>query len=313
MLYASSLYPVFGGTFMAFETIPETLPQESIRFVCQFMASFLLDQSGSNLLDKIKKKRARDQFVKREHKFFTYQFADTQNKKDVKLLLDFLDGKVVWGNLYYSKDGDISVEQKEQLWIDFKKYWYNQTGDTYASPKYIDKLIFCANFHNQLVNELILNERDHFIMKGVQNDQKHLEKSMRDIISTLNTNTTLSNQNSNLDFFINQLENIIFSLRRALKNKQKIFILSLFIILGNDILLILSASHWLQSTPSTQYSAESLLSLIISSISIIPAFLSTCILIRNMWTLEKQIQKHTEELWILHFRIYSQFLEKQTL
>lgn len=296
------------------EAISEPFLEKSVKDIGQLMASFLLGQAGDSLSERLKKRHARKRFEKREHDFFTYQFRDVSDNLDLQILFDFLNGKVVRENLYYSEKDDISDEQKELLWNTFRNYKYNRTNSTYIPYKYKEKLIACVNFHNGLINELILEDKGRLLVKAVDSNQKRIEKSVKDMISTLNTNTPLSDHDVNLNFYVNQLESLISSLRRVLRNKQRFFILTLFGVLAGNILLIFSFANLLQSSKLPLnaiiiYIAVSLISLIYLLLILICAYN----LLKKINILENKIQNYTDVLFELHFRHYENFLDNMKI
>lgn len=147
--------------------------------VTSYMASFLLDKGGSNLFKNIKRKRERQKFKKQETDFFKYHFREVNDENEREIIFDFLERKVTLENLWYSHEDEISVEQQDLMWLAFQNYKKRESGDSYAPLTYKKKLITCINFHNKLVNKLIINESAHFVIKTFQSKQKEMEESVK--------------------------------------------------------------------------------------------------------------------------------------
>lgn len=146
--------------------------------VAGYVASFLFDESGSSIVESVKKKIDRQKFKKRERVLFEYYFRDVKDEQELKIIFDFIDGKVVLDNLWYSHEDKISIEQQDSLWLEFQNFKKHESGDSYAPLEYKEKLSKCANFHNKLVNEIILSEKDHFVINTLLNKQKEMTEAM---------------------------------------------------------------------------------------------------------------------------------------
>ena len=206
----------------------------AVATVADYVASFLFDQGGSNILESMKKKIDRQKFKKRERGFFEYHFQDVNDEHELKIILDFIDGKVVLDNLWYSHEDKISTEQQDSMWLEFQNFKKRESGDAYVPPEYKEKLFECANFHNKLVNEIILSDKDHFVINTLLNNQKEMTEAMTEAMKVVtkeatkevmievieestkevmeeemkktkskSRNTVLSNKNSSHDFSMN--------------------------------------------------------------------------------------------------------------
>lgn len=167
------------------------LSEVSAEAIAQYMASFLLDHGGSNILERTKEKIKSQNFKKREKVFFEYHFRDVKDANELQILLDFLDGMVVLDNRWYSNEDKISAAQQDSLWRAFGDYKKRRSGDSYAPIEYKEKLVYCANFHNKLVNELIVNDSAHFVISALQNNQKRVDELMNKKAIPLNESAAL--------------------------------------------------------------------------------------------------------------------------
>lgn len=158
--------------------------------VAGYVASFLFDEGGSNIVEGMKKKLDRQKFKKRERVFFEYHFRDVKDEHELKIILDFIDGKVVRDNLWYSHEDKISIEQQDSIWLEFQNFIKRENGDSYAPLEHKEKLSKCANFHNKLVNEIVLSEKDHLVINALLNKQKEMAEAMTEAMKVVTKEAT---------------------------------------------------------------------------------------------------------------------------
>lgn len=207
---------------------------EKMKEVIGFIAGFLVDMTGNELFEKWKSKRKISKILKQDSINIKRIFYVEYNSNIYNLIEEFIMFFAFKSTSFYSSM-NLTVEQEEHLWREFTDFIKNETGNAYVDIGYKDKVIRCINLHNEAINNIIMDAQGLLHMKVMQNQHNIINNSLNHIISTLNTETKLQDEDDQLNFSVEQLEMIMKSYRFDINQLRNIQIIC---ILGGVIILL---------------------------------------------------------------------------
>jgi len=278
---------------------------ESTKEIIEFIASFLIDITGNEIFEKWKVKRKISKILKKDNENIKIYFHADANTDLYKYIVEFIMLHAFKEVDFYSSM-ELTTEQEEKLWVAFSNFIKLQTGNGYVNSNYKDKIIRCINLHNESLNNIIMDEQNLFHIKIMQNENKHINNSLKQIINTLNTETNLQDRDNELNFSVEQLEMIIKSYRFDINQLRKIQIMTIF---GAILILLLMAVF----IPLSLKSIDGFNPVII----MFSFLLMVVFLLLMFWKdtsiklqkLEKELEKTRCLLWEIHYRLYKNQIE----
>lgn len=201
------------------------------------IAGFLVDRTGNEIFDKWKEKRKIKKILKEDCKNIKRIFNTDEDSDLYKLIEEFIMFHAFKETNFYSSM-DLTLEQEHELWERFKKHISQEKSDNYVDHNYKDKIIRCVNLHNEAINSIIMDEKSKIHIKAMQSEHRLIAKSLNQIISTLNTDTPLQDEDNRLGFIVSQVEAIMKSYRFDIGQLRR---LQSFCICGTIMVLIVMA------------------------------------------------------------------------
>lgn len=147
----------------------------------------------------------------------------------------FFDSEQVLSCQYFFSPDTLSTDEEENVWNAFcsECLKIGFTIDPKVEDEVKSRVITCMNYFNQLISKAFHNfaERQAFRQ---QKEKITTERELaKQVIQTLNTNTKLQKEDTELDYFSIQLESQLKALRLDIRRTRR----SLYIILSFVILL----------------------------------------------------------------------------
>lgn len=272
--------------------------------------NFISEQIGLNIIDKIKAKKKIKNILKRDSKiirmFFKYNTED-----ELRLIENYVYTQAFQNKKFYSIN-ELSEEEENKLWDDFQEYFLNETGNNYTDNGYKDKLIYCVNIHNEMINTAFLSNENRIQMQKSQHYHNDVMKQINNIQDTLITNTKLQSQDTSLDYFNNQIEAILKSVRLDLIQRRKLQ--SIYLV---GVLLVIAIMNFsIYKGINMVVCRDIEFSVTISLFSILLFSIVIIIFLNKLWRdvtqtihkLEQRIEQYTDKLWEIHFDLYEKLI-----
>lgn len=280
---------------------------EQVKTVVEFIVAFLIERTGNDTFDEWKEKRKIKNVLEGDRKNIKKSFRVEYGSDLYNLIEEFIMISAFKETTFYSPV-NLTVEQENELWDRFKYHIKSETGDDYVDDRYKEKIIRCVNLHNEKINNIILDSKSRFHIKLMNEQYLNTKNYLNDIITTLNTNTKLQEEDDELNFAVEQLETIIKSYRYDINQLRKIQLLSIsgtmiiFLLMG--IFVPLSLKDIVNIYPTiimaTFFSMVAILLLIFwGHIS------------KKLRSLENELTYITKIIWELHFEFYKNHITKR--
>lgn len=273
---------------------------ERTKEVIEFIAAFLVDMTGNEIFEKWKAKRNISKILKEDRKNIKRIFYEVDDLDLYNLIEEFIMFSAFKEVTFYSSM-NLTIDQEDNLWIKFSDFLKSETGDDYVNASYKDKIIRCINLHNKAINNIIMDDQSILHLKMMQSQHRAVKDSLNYIIDTLNTETKLQDEDSELNFSVEQLEMIMKSYRFDIKQLRKLQIISLY----GAIVILLFMSVFI---PISLKGVDNIYSTVIMFLF----FTVVVLLLLMFWIhishklrgIEKRMETMRNSLWESHFMLY---------
>lgn len=268
--------------------------------VISYIVSFLVDKTGNNIFDSFRERLRIKNLLKKDGQNIERIFYAEKNTDLYNLVEEFIFYTAFKEPFFYSPM-NLTESQEEIVWLQFTEYMREQTNNKYIDGDYREKIIRCINLHNEAVNRMIMDESTRFQAKTHQIHYNSINMNLKEIIDTLNTQTSLQIDDEELNFSIEELESIIKSYRFDINNLRRI---QSFIICGSIMVLFIMTIF----IPISIRYVENILATIVMvyllcMVMIILLFLWRDVS-RKVIALEGKLEMMRDSLWDIHFELY---------
>lgn len=279
----------------------------NIKDIVNIIASFLVSRTGNDIFDKQVEKRKIRKVLKEDKKNIQRLFGIEDDTDLYNLIEEFVMNSAFKDTLFYSSM-ELTLEQENELWERFSKYIEKETKDGYVNIDYKSKIIRCINLHNEAINNIIMDTKSNIHIKLMQRQYENFKNYLDYIISTLNTDTKLLDNDDELNFVIEQIETIMKSYRFDINQTRKMQIIS---ICGTMIiLLILTVSIPLSlKYVESIYTIYALLIFLVVFLSI--SYIFWLNISNRLRCLERKMENMRDYLLHLHLKLYESILDKK--
>lgn len=279
---------------------------EVIKEISGAVAEYAFGRASDKILDNFSAKWKIKKILKDDRKFIEGQFKDIEYDL-YSVVEEFLFTEIFQDSMFLYPVTKIPDDRATLLWERWECF-RNKTIDTYKwsafDDEFKEKLVACINNHNELVNKNLLSESEGIILKTIHRNQSDL---LGYIGKTLDANTELQFQDSQLDYTHKQIEGILHALRMDMRHyKFLLFLYSIGILIIELVSIVMlpnivaALKDSVVDQPVLVFNAIILI-IVFLFVLLLYLFSSTLINVRNC---EKRISAHMETLWELHFKSY---------
>lgn len=279
--------------------------KSQMKDIAEFIVSFLIDRTGNELFDSLRERRKIDKILQKDSKKIEEVFKSTKGTDLYNLVEEFIMVSVFKEGAFYSPF-ELTIEQQDELWDKFKSFINKESGDQYVDVNYKNKIVRCVNFHNEKLNEIIMDDKTKIHIKMMNRQNETVNKMLNDIINTLNTNTKLQTEDDELNFVVEQLEAITKSYRYDINQLRKMQTYTMF----GAFSILLSLGIFI---PISLKGMENVYPTIIMAIFLGVVFILLLIFWKRISKKLDLLEERTEiiraSLWNIHFEYYQSKME----
>lgn len=258
----------------------------------------IFGKAGEAMLDRLSTRLAIKRIIRKDIKHIKEIFAT--GKPSAKEIEGFFLNDI-FQDVQFLFPGESLPYAKRCLlmerYVDFCKEHSHHDVPNVCSKDFVELLVRCVDYHNNLVHKTLLSSSEQVLLRGVQNKIDALGYAGR----TLNPDTDLLSDNQDLEYTHQQVDGILHALRMDLRFYRLAFVICIIGVLALIPVAVVLASKDI-SAPAT-FSAAVLCILTLSVLALV------CIqTLYKMRKCETLVTKYTDELWDINFAVYREVL-----
>ncbi len=274
-----------------------------LKDVAKYIFDFLIQSEGGTQYNNLKTKYIIKDILKKDDKKIQKTFILPSESELLDKTYEFLYD--IFKNPEYFAIEQLGVEQEDDIWRNFNAIFSSYNNKIYVGIQSKHHLIDCINYHNAQIRNRLLDPQSILAIRLDEIRNRKVNNKLDKIITTLNSNTALQEDDISLDYMNEQLESILMSMKLEL---SQIRLMQIKCIRYMFILIISLGAIFVFGRINTGYSM-----VYITLIYVVIIFLIILLFVLLFHLLSEKKQKGEIDelvmsLYILHFNIYEKYL-----